>query len=228
MSTDSTSADTVSAPAYIELHAHSSHSLLDGVPFPADLAAQAAACGMPALALTDHDGLYGAVPFIRAAEAVGIKPILGAEMTLTDLTHLVLLAETTQGYANLSHLITLAHRDQPKGIGRLDPAWLAEHSEGLIALSGCREGVVTRPLLAGKRDQALAAARHYAGIFGRERFFIELPRSSGTGPASEPARRCHGQRSLSDARAAGDPRCTFLYPVAHDAGSSRRPSAGQR
>ena len=176
MSTDSTSADTVSAPAYIELHAHSSHSLLDGVPFPADLAAQAAACGMPALALTDHDGLYGAVPFIRAAEAVGIKPILGAEMTLTDLTHLVLLAETTQGYANLSHLITLAHRDQPKGIGRLDPAWLAEHSEGLIALSGCREGVVTRPLLAGKRDQALTAARHYAGIFGRERFFIELQR----------------------------------------------------
>jgi len=163
-------------PAYIELHAHSSHSLLDGVPCPADLAAQAAACGMPALALTDHDALYGAVPFIRAAEAVGIKPILGAEMTLTDLTHLVLLAESAQGYANLSHLITLAHRDQPKGIARLDPAWLTEHSGGLIALSGCREGVVTRPLLAGKRDQALAAARHYTGLFGRERFFIELQR----------------------------------------------------
>ena len=174
MSTNTASADATSV--YIELHAHSSHSLLNGVPFPADLAAQAAACGMPALALTDHDGLYGAVPFIRAAEAVGIKPILGAEMTLTDLTHLVLLAETAQGYANLSHLITLAHRGQPKGTARLAPAWLAGHSEGLIALSGCREGVVTRPLLAGKRDQALAAARHYTGIFGRERFFIELQR----------------------------------------------------
>jgi len=167
---------SASTPAYVELHAHSSHSLLDGVPFPAELALQAAACGMPALALTDHDGLYGAVPFIRAAEAAGIKPILGAEMTLTDLTHLVLLAETAQGYANLSHLITLARRDQPKGTARLDPAWLTEHSEGLIALSGCRDGVVTRPLLAGKRDQALAAARHYVGVFGREHFFIELQR----------------------------------------------------
>src|SRR5690606_35734951 len=150
---------------YVELHAHSSHSLLDGVPSPQDLVARAAACAMQALALTDHDGLYGAVPFIRAAEQAGIKPLLGAELTLADQSHLLLLVETMQGYANLAHLITLAHRDQAKGTARLDPRHLAAHHEGLIALSGCRSGVVARPLLAGQREQALEAARHYAALF---------------------------------------------------------------
>ncbi|MBN1250202.1 MAG: DNA polymerase III subunit alpha [Anaerolineae bacterium] len=162
--------------AYVELHAHSSHSLLDGVPHPAELVAHAANSEMPALALTDHDGLYGAVPFIRAAEAAGIKPIIGAELTLTDQTHLLLLAESAQGYANLSQLITLAHQDQPKGTARLDPDWLPNYREGLIALSGCREGVIARPLLSGDRDHVLAAAQRYAALFGPDHFFIEVQR----------------------------------------------------
>ncbi|MGC9521571.1 MAG: DNA polymerase III subunit alpha [Anaerolineae bacterium] len=164
------------ASAYVELHAHSSHSLLDGVAFPEELAAKAAEHEMPAMALTDHDGLYGAVPFIRAAEAVGIKPILGAELTLTTGAHLLLLAETAQGYANLCQLITLARRGQPKGTARLDPRLLPAYREGLIALSGCREGVVARPLLAGRRGLALEAAQHYTTLFGPSHFFIELQR----------------------------------------------------
>ncbi|MGC9469214.1 MAG: DNA polymerase III subunit alpha [Anaerolineae bacterium] len=169
--------------AYVELHAHSSHSLLDGVAFPGDLVARAAEVGMPALALTDHDGLYGAVPFVRAAEAAGIKPILGAELTLVDQSHLLLLAETSEGYTNLSRLITLAHQDEPKGSARLDPAWLVDYHDGLIALSGCRNGVVARPLIAGGSRQALEAARHYAKLFGSDHFFIELQRHYHPGEA---------------------------------------------
>jgi error-prone DNA polymerase len=177
-------------PGYVELHAHSSHSLLDGVPSPQELVTQAAEYGMPALALTDHDGLYGAVPFIRAAEDAGIKPILGAELTLSDMSHLLLLAETPKGYANLSRLITLAHQDQPKGTARLDPTHLRHHHEGLIALSGCREGVVARFLRTGKgrrspglAESALESAQHYAELFGPDRFFIELQRHYHPGEA---------------------------------------------
>jgi error-prone DNA polymerase len=176
-------ADACEMSGYVELHAHSSHSLLDGVPSPQELVAQALEYGMPALALTDHDGLYGAVPFIRAAEDAGIKPILGAELTLFDSSHLLLLAETPQGYANLSRLITLAHQDQPKGTARLDPENLQQHREGLIALSGCRRGVVARFLKDAKAgrspalmEQALESAQHYAEIFGSNNFFIELQR----------------------------------------------------
>ena len=96
------------SPGYIELHAHSDHSLLDGVPSPEALVAQAAKLDMLALALTDHDALYGAVRFVLAAREAGIKPILGAEVTLGDGSHLTLLVETEEGYANLCHLITLA------------------------------------------------------------------------------------------------------------------------
>ena len=97
------------SPGYVELHTHSSHSLLDGVTHPEALVAQAAACGMEALALTDHDGLYGAVRFVRATQEAGIKPILGTEMTLADGSHLTRLAETRQGYANLCRLITIIY-----------------------------------------------------------------------------------------------------------------------
>ncbi|MBN1249917.1 MAG: DNA polymerase III subunit alpha, partial [Anaerolineae bacterium] len=168
---------------YIELHAHSNHSLLDGVPFPEELVARAADYEMPALALTDHDGFYGAVRFIRAAEAAGIKPILGAEVTLTDESHLTLLAETAEGYANLSQLITLAHLNRPKGTAYLDPHLFSEHHAGLVALSGCRHGAVSRALLAGDPKLALKAALHMARIFGPHHFYIELQRHYHPGDA---------------------------------------------
>ncbi len=165
-----------SVPVYAELHAHSSHSLLDGVSTPEALATQAAHLGIPALAVTDHDALYGAVRFVKAAQEAGVKPLLGAEMTLEDGSHLVLLVETADGYANLCHLITLARQDQDKDVAKLKKGDLAAHAEGLIALSGCRRGELPQLLLAGRQEQAMGVARSYARIFGPERFFIELQR----------------------------------------------------
>jgi len=159
---------------YVELHAHSNHSLLDGVVFPAEIATHAADIGMHAVALTDNDGLYGIVPFIRAAEQAGVKAIVGSEMTLTDETRLLLLAETVQGYANLSTLITLSRREQEKGVSRLDPAWLPDHREGLIVLTGGRDGVLAHHILAGRPDLALDTARHLQEIFGHDHVFVEL------------------------------------------------------
>lgn len=161
---------------YVELHAHSDHSLLDGVPSPEALALRAAELGMPALALTDHDGLYGAVRFVQGAKEAGLKPILGAEMTLDDKTHLTLLVETGEGYANLCRLITLARRDQAKGVSRLSRGDLAAHVEGLIALSGCRRGEIPQHLAAGATEEALQVTRGYARLFGPACFFIELQR----------------------------------------------------
>ena len=168
---------------YVELHAHSDHSLLDGVPTPEALAIRAAELGMPALALTDHDGLYGAVRFVQAAQEVGIKPILGAEMTLQGGDHLTLLVETGEGYANLCRLITLARRNQAKGIARLAHNDLAAHTGGLIALSGCRQGEIPRLLAAGLAEQALEIARGYARLYGPHHFFIEIQRHHLQGEA---------------------------------------------
>src|SRR5512135_2602969 len=91
---------------YCELHCHTHYSLLDGASPPEALLDRAAALGMPALAITDHDGLYGAVHFWRAARERGILPVIGAELTLAHGSHLTLLAETQEGYANLSRLIS--------------------------------------------------------------------------------------------------------------------------
>jgi error-prone DNA polymerase len=164
------------ARGYAELHTHSIYSLLDGVPTPEALVARAADLEIPALALTDHNALYGAVRFVRAAQEAGIKPILGAEMTLGDGSHLTLLVETAEGYANLCRLITLARRDQEKGLARLDRRDLAAYAGGLIALSGCRQGEIPALLLTGRGEQALGVAQGYARVFGPDRFFVELQR----------------------------------------------------
>jgi error-prone DNA polymerase len=94
---------------YVELHAHSSYSFLDGASLPEELAVQAAELGYPALALTDHDGVYGSLEFAHAAKYFGVRAITGAELTLADRSHVTLLVETPKGYANLCRLITAAH-----------------------------------------------------------------------------------------------------------------------
>src|SRR5215210_6868328 len=94
---------------YVELHLHTAFSFLDGASLPEEIVGQAADLGYQALAITDHDGLHGAMEFARAARAAGITPITGAELTLTDGSHLTLLAETVTGYSNLSRLITAAY-----------------------------------------------------------------------------------------------------------------------
>lgn len=161
---------------FIELHAHSCYSLLDGVATPEALIARAAALEMPALALTDHDAVYGLPAFETAAEQHGLHAILGAELTLADDTHLTLLAETQAGYANLCRLITLGRRDQPKGESRLPRATLAVHADGLIALTGCRRGGVAARLLARDRDGAARALAELVEVFGRGQVVVELQR----------------------------------------------------
>lgn len=159
---------------YVELHCHSNFSLLDGASHPEDLAARGAELGMPALALTDHDSLYAAVSFYRSAKTLGIKPIIGAELTLEGGYHLTLLAKSNRGYSNLCRLITRAQLQGRKGKPSLDRAALAAYSADLICLSGCRKGEVSGLLLAGNREQALASARRCLEVFGPDDFFIEL------------------------------------------------------
>ena len=159
---------------YIELHAHSNFSLLDGASHPEELVAQAAVLGMDALALTDHDAVYGAPRFVEAARAAGVRPILGAEMTLEDGTHLTLLVEDESGWRNLCRLISAARQNASKGEAALPYAVLREHTAGLVALSGCHQGSISRALLAGDRDEARRVAGELRALFGPERFWLEV------------------------------------------------------
>ncbi|MGH3032419.1 MAG: PHP domain-containing protein, partial [Gaiellaceae bacterium] len=164
----------MSAPPYVELHAHSAYSFLDGASLPEELAARAVELGHDALALTDHDGLYGSLEFAHAAKALGLRPLTGAEATLSDGSHVTLLVETARGYANLCRLLTAAHAHERLN-PRLDLALLEERNEGLVCLSGCaRHGLaVTNP----------NAAARLARAFGRERFYVELQRPYARGDA---------------------------------------------
>jgi error-prone DNA polymerase len=167
---------------YAELHCHSYYSLLDGAAAPEALVERAAALGLRALALTDHDSLAGAVRFGQAAQQHGLHPIFGAEVTLAGGAHLTLLAETQTGYANLCRLLTAARLAQLPGDpdqpwpGKVEPrlTWeqIAPHTAGLIALSGCRRG----PLAAAQHDPAAADATlaQMQTCFGPGQLYIEL------------------------------------------------------
>src|SRR6266852_3626437 len=163
---------------YAELHCHSAYSFLDGASPPDELLAAAHRYGYPALALTDRNGVYGSLAFAHAAHPLGIQAITGAEVTLSDGSHLILLAETAPGYSNLCRLLTEAHL----GAERLDPRLpltaIAARQEGLIILSGSRrDGLLPRTL----ETQGLSAARNLAGhckaVFGSDRFFVEIQRN---------------------------------------------------
>jgi len=101
-------------PRYVELHLHTAFSFLDGASLPEEMIGRALELGYRSLAVTDHDGLYGAMEFAQLADDAGIFPITGAELTLTDESHITLLAASHRGYANLSKLITEAHRLPPE------------------------------------------------------------------------------------------------------------------
>lgn len=164
------------APAYCELHCHTHYSLLDGVSSPEVLLDRAVALAMPALAITDHDGLYGAVAFWKAAQTRAIRPLIGAELTLAQGTHLTLIAEDRAGYANLCRLISMGQLAGAKGDPHLAISDLALHAEGLLCLSGCRHGAVAGAVLAGEAGLARRAAGKLIEIFGRQRLWIELQR----------------------------------------------------
>src|SRR2546428_4250352 len=165
-------------PMYIELHCHSAFSFLDGASLPEQLALTASQLGYPALALTDHNGLYGSMAFAQESKQLGLQAITGAELTLLDGSHVTLLAETPEGYANLCRLITEAHLGRAdRRDPRLDFASLEARHAGLIVLSGCRNGLLPGVL----RRDGPAAARRFAercrAVFGKENFVVELQRN---------------------------------------------------
>ncbi|HEV8401960.1 MAG TPA: PHP domain-containing protein [Candidatus Limnocylindrales bacterium] len=233
---------------YAELHCHTNFSFLDGASAPDDLVERAIELGLTGLAVTDHNGLYGAVRFASAAEAGGLHPVIGVEIELLDPAvadpgglvvaprrpgprggrrtgrggalpievteglpirprptrarlpghrrpvkedlrgvgervrgpHLVLLARSQAGWRSLCRLVSRANMAGTKGVPRFSHALLAEHTEGLVALSGCRDGELVRRLRTGDLAGARAVAEHYATLFGRgdspatSGFFIEL------------------------------------------------------
>lgn len=161
---------------YVELHCHSCYSLKDGASTPLELVQQAKALGMNALALTDHNAVYGAVEFCKAATEVGIKPIFGAEMTLDSGHHLTLLVKNLRGWSNLGHLITLAQFNAPKGEALIALDAFFGHTDGLIALTGCKQGLLAEALLRKDRVAAKSALKDLIALFGRDNLWVELQR----------------------------------------------------
>ncbi len=178
---------------YVELHCHSGFSFLDGASHPEELVLRAAELGYPALALTDHNGLYGAMEFAQAARRAGIQPITGAEVTLRDCFpgaeepaaghHVTLLAETPRGYASLCRLLTEAHMTSPRGDPRLPLASLLERSEGLILLTGCAKSPVAAALTSSVAD-AETFTRRLISAFGPGNVFVELQDNAVQGDAA--------------------------------------------
>lgn len=166
--------------AAIPLHAHSYFSLLQGVGSPAALVARAAALGYPALALTDRDALYGAVRFQQACREHSLRPLFGAEVTLSPspasglpACHVTLLAMDQEGYGNLCRLISQGRLAHEKGTAQLPGELLPQYARGLICLSGPATGEVPQLLRAGRGREAARAAAHYREVFG-DRFYLEL------------------------------------------------------
>ena len=187
------------SPPYVELHAHSAFSFLDGASLPDEMAEAAAALGHGALAITDHDTLSGSMEFAHAATAAGIRPITGAEVSLapsprregspaSGVFHITLLVASARGYANLCRLITIAHahtrstRDRRAGDPLLPFAALQTHHEGLVCLSGCaRRGLVPQLLAQGRQADAEDALRRLMGIFGTGNTWVEIQRPATRG-----------------------------------------------
>ncbi len=178
--------------SFVHLHVHTQYSLLDGANKIGPLIEHAKQSGMPAIAMTDHGNMFGAVEFYAKARAAGIKPIIGCEVYLapgkrsdriansksddfeaSGNFHLIVLAQNRDGYRNLCRLLTLAYKEGLYYKPRIDKEILAELSDGLIVLSGCLSGEIARALKADRMDRARAAAAWYARTFPG-RFYLEL------------------------------------------------------
>src|SRR3954447_18541008 len=167
---------------FVHLHVHSEYSILDGACRIPALAARAAELEMPAVTLTDHGSLAGAVELHREAKKQGIKPIVGCEVYVADdrhkqekgYAHLTVLAETNEGYANLIKLSSLGYLEGYYYKPRVDWELLERHSKGLVALSGCLSGRVCRALEENRESDADAELDRLAQIFGRYSVYVEM------------------------------------------------------
>src|SRR3989475_1886788 len=173
--------------SFVHLHLHTEYSLLDGAVRMKELMKKAVEFGMPAVAVTDHGNLFGAIEFYQEATRAGIKPIIGCEAYVAPHSHkekansmrepayhFTLLAQNDIGYRNLVKLISTAHLDGFHYRPRIDKELLAQHSAGLIGLSGCLAGEVNSAIQSDNIDKAKQAAAEYRDILGPENFFIEL------------------------------------------------------
>ena len=174
---------------FVHLHNHTEYSLLDGASRIPALVARAAELEMPALALTDHGVMYGAIHFYKACKDANIKPIIGCEVYVAprsrllregrvdrDPNHLTLLAANHDGYLNLMKLCTVGQMEGMYYKPRIDKEILAEHSKGLIALSGCLQGEAASRITDGDIDGARESVAAYRDIFGKDRFLLEVQR----------------------------------------------------
>ncbi|MCS7043149.1 MAG: DNA polymerase III subunit alpha [Bryobacteraceae bacterium] len=171
---------------FVHLHCHTDYSLLDGACEISRLMAEVERLGQPAVAITDHGNLFGAAEFYFAAEKAGIHPVIGCEVYVTrqdcrvkdesnkSYNHLTLLCETQEGYRNLVKLVTVASLEGFYYKPRIDKSLLAQHSRGLIALSGCLKGDIAEALGQDRYEEARRLAYEYVDIFGRGNFFLEL------------------------------------------------------
>ncbi len=171
---------------FVHLHLHSEYSLVDGLVRIESLVHAVAAAGMPAVAVTDQCNLFAMVKFYRAAQAAGVKPIVGAELWLRDarvqaLSRLVLLCQNESGYRNLVQLITRSYlHGNERGQAVVDKAWLEECSAGLIALSGGRQGDVGQALTAHNEGRARELLQHWSTLFP-QRYYLEIMRTGRDG-----------------------------------------------
>ncbi len=171
---------------FVHLHLHTEYSLLDGACRIEPLMKRLGELGQHSVAITDHGVMFGAVDFYKAAKKYGIKPIIGCEVYVATRSrfdkvhkidsnnHLVLLCKNEIGYQNLSRLVSAGFTEGFYSKPRVDKELLAQHSEGIIALSACLAGEVPQALLAGDYEKACDAARFYQDLFGEGNFYIEI------------------------------------------------------